>query len=229
MENHDCEKITIQILIEKMRKYLDRDKQPYSRTYMKQKSVDHYIDQFRFREALGTETIVILQRKAEKIIDNFLKDLERESVEEEKLRIIQTVAQLIRDEIKSVKKVYVGENYPSVNSMTLSNAEAVIPSSLKRFLSCLTTNKGQSTNTVAIGHFIMQASFSRTLIMTFQIGLLVHLHDHFTSKYLIDTFYQLGFCKSSKEVRRYERSAVLTFKENDANITSTKKNSIHGH
>ena len=167
MENHDCEKITIQLLIEKVREYLDRDKQPYSRTYMKQKSVDHYIDQFRFNEALGTETIVILQRKAEKIIDNFLKDLERESVEEEKLRIIQTVAQLIRDEIKSVKKVYVGENYPSVNSMTLSNAEAVIPSSLKCFLSCLTTNKGQSTNIVAIGHFIMQASFSRTLIMTF--------------------------------------------------------------
>ena len=99
MENHDCEKITIQLLIEKMREYLDRDKQPYSRTYMKQKSVDHYIDQFRFHEALGTETIVILQRKAEKIIDNFLKDLERESVEEEKLRIIQTIAQLIRDEI----------------------------------------------------------------------------------------------------------------------------------
>ena len=110
MENRDSEKITIQLLIEKMKEYLDRDEQPYSRTYMKQKSVDHYIDEVRFHEALGTETIVILQRKAEKIIDNFYKDLESESVKEEKLRIIQTATQLIRDEFKSVKKVYVGEN-----------------------------------------------------------------------------------------------------------------------
>ena len=113
--------------------------------------------------------------------------------------------------------------------MIISNAEAVIPSSLKRFLSCLIANKGQSAKIAAIGHFIEQPSFPKILIMPFQIGLPVHLHDHFTSKYLTDTFYQLGFCKSNKEVRLYERSAVLTFKENDANITPTKKNSIHGH
>ena len=40
--------------------------------------------------------------------------------------------------------------------------------------------------------------------MPSQLGLAVHLHDHFASKYLIDTLHQLGFCKSYKEVRRYE-------------------------
>ena len=40
--------------------------------------------------------------------------------------IIQTDAQLIRDKIKLVKEVYVGEDYPSVNSMTFSNEETVI-------------------------------------------------------------------------------------------------------
>ena len=61
--------------------------------------MDHYADKFSFHEVSVIETIVILQRKAEKIIDNFYKDLRREWVEEEKLRIIQTAAQLIRDEI----------------------------------------------------------------------------------------------------------------------------------
>ena len=159
-------KITIQLLIETMREYVDRDEQSYFQNYIKRKLMDHYVDEVSFHEVLGIETIVILQRKAEKIIDNFYKDLRRESVEEEKLRIIQTAAQLIRDEIKSVKEVNVGENYPLVNSMILSNAEGVIPSSLKRFLSCLITNKNQSTKIVAIGRSIMQTTFPRTLIMS---------------------------------------------------------------
>ena len=61
--------------------------------------MDHYADKVSFHEVSVIETIVILQRKAEKIIDNFYKDLRRDWVEEEKLRIIQTAAQLIRDEI----------------------------------------------------------------------------------------------------------------------------------
>ena len=85
---------------------------------MKQKLTDHYVDKVNFHEVSKIETTVILQRKEEKIIDNFYKDLRSESIEEGKLRIIQTAAQLIRDEIKSVKEVYVGKNYPPVTSMS---------------------------------------------------------------------------------------------------------------
>ena len=106
---------------------------------------------------------------------------------------------LLLDKIKSLKEGYVGENYPSVNSVTLSNAEAVIPSSVKRFLSCLITNTDESTKIEAIGHSIMQVTFPRTLIMPLQKGLVVHLHDHFASKYLKGTLYQLGFCMEIKQ------------------------------
>ena len=57
----------------------------------------------------------------------------------------------------------------------IQTAETVIPSSLKRFLSCLITNKEQSTKFVAIGHSIMLATFPRTLTMPLQIRLPVHL------------------------------------------------------
>ena len=79
---------------------------------MKQKLTDHYVDEVSFSKFQK------LKRKEEKIIDNFYKDLRSESIEEGKLRIIQTAAQLIRDEIKSVKEVYVGKNYPPVTSVT---------------------------------------------------------------------------------------------------------------
>ena len=67
---------------------------------MKQKLTDHYVDKVNFHEVSKIETTVILQRKEEKIIDNFYKDLRSESIEEGNLRIIQTAAKLIRDEIK---------------------------------------------------------------------------------------------------------------------------------
>ena len=105
-KNHDCEKIIIQFRIEKMKKYLDSDEEPYFRTYIKQKLMDHCVDEVSFHEASVIQAIVILQRKAEKII---------ESVEAKKLRIIETAAQLIGDEIKSVREVYVGGKYPLVN------------------------------------------------------------------------------------------------------------------
>ena len=51
----------------------------------------------------------------------------------------------------------------------------------------------------------MQATFLRMLIMPLQIGHAVHLNHHFASRYLIDTLYQLGFCKSYKEVQNFEK------------------------
>ena len=145
-----------------MREYHDRDEQLYSRTNMKQKFMDHYVDGVRFQKVLGIEIIVMSQRKAEKIKNKFYKDLSRESVEEVKLRVIQTGVQLIREAIKSVKEVHTGENYPSVNSTTLWNTDLFY---LKRFLSCLITIINQSGKIAAIGHFIMQATFARTLII----------------------------------------------------------------
>ena len=118
-----------------------------------------------------------------------------EPVEEEKLRIIQTAAQLIRDEIKSAKEVYVGKNYPSVNSMTLSNTEAVILSNPKRFLSCLITNTNQSTKNdyrtlYHAGHF--PKDFNNAIENRTCGSFCFQIFDRY--------FNQLGFCKSYKEV-----------------------------
>ena len=92
MENHGCEKITIQLLIDKIRDYFIVVKILNPRICIKIVN-----DEVSFHEVSGIETIVILQRKAEKIIDNIYKDLRRESMREEKLRIIQTTPQLTKE------------------------------------------------------------------------------------------------------------------------------------
>ena len=92
IENHGCEKITIQLLIDKMSDYFIVVKSLNPRICIKIVN-----DKVSFHEVSGTETIVILQRKAEKIIDNIYKDLRRETMREEKLRIIQTVPQLTKE------------------------------------------------------------------------------------------------------------------------------------
>ena len=57
-ENHDYEKITIRLLVEKMKENLGSEEEPYSRTNMKKKLIDRYVVEVTFPEILGTETIV---------------------------------------------------------------------------------------------------------------------------------------------------------------------------
>ena len=44
--------------------------------------MDHYVDEVSFHQGSRIEAIVKLQRKTEKVIDNFYEDLRRESVED---------------------------------------------------------------------------------------------------------------------------------------------------
>lgn len=117
--------------------------------------------------------------------------------------------------------MYFGEYYPSFNSINFSNTEAVIASSLKCFLSCLITNKDQSTKIVATGHSTKQATFPRTSTAPLPIVLAVHLQDHFVSKYLIHCI-NLSFVKHTKSVTLW-RSAALTFNNTMSTLLLLKR------
>ena len=76
---------------------------------------------------------------------------------------------------------------------------------------------------MSMAHALMQATFPRKLMMPLQLGLAVHLHDQFASKYLMDFLYSMGFSKSYKEVRRCEKNAALIFNDHDLKINETQK------
>ena len=55
----------------------------------------------------------------------------------------------------------------------------------------------------------MQATRPRILIAPLQLGLGIHMHSHFASRFLIDTLHAHRFCSSYSEVQKYERCATL--------------------
>jgi len=56
----------------------------------------------------------------------------------------------------------------------------------------------------------MQAARPRMLLAPLQVGLGVQMHHQFASQFLIDVLFQLGFCVSYTEVKKFEMSAAMT-------------------
>ena len=109
-------------------------------------------------------------------------------------------------------------NIHQFQQINIEHSSSVVPNSLQSFLRNLISGKSNSTKTSAIAQAIMKAARPRTLMMPLQLGLAVHLDDHFASKYLIDTLSQLGLCKAYTEVRCYIRNAAVTFNQYQLDI-----------
>ena len=63
--------------------------------------------------------------------------------------------------------------------------------------------------TAAIGQSVVQAVCPRAVVAQLQIGLAVQLHQHFRSKYLIESLNNLSYCSSYNEALRFECNAAL--------------------
>ncbi|GFR75030.1 hypothetical protein ElyMa_005768000 [Elysia marginata] len=72
----------------------------------------------------------------------------------------------------------------------------------------------------SVGQSIMQATRPRAFIATLQIGLSVYIHHQFASKFLLDTFFQLGFSSSYSETKRFELCAALAQQTDVPGVTN---------
>ena len=81
-------------------------------------------------QVFGEANVVTLQRTADKVIQNFHR--ERSSIQDEKQSIIDTAAELIKEDIKSV--IQSTNYYPSSNDMSAEESLSFVPSSLQIFL-----------------------------------------------------------------------------------------------
>ena len=70
--------------------------------------------------------------------------------------------------------------------------------------------KNTQLKQAAVGHAIMLAVRSRTVIASLQICLGVQLHLEFGSRFCIETLHGLGFCSSYQNVQKYQLSAVVS-------------------
>ena len=180
---------------------------PYSTKYMKLKLENHYGQDVTMLCYPGKKTVVLLQMSAENILKVFYSS-RKQLVDQGKLHIKRTAAQLILGDIKSSSKCQGGEVYPSVES--LETPSSVIPNSLKTFLATLMDHKTDNLKQSAIGHAIMQAARPKALMMPMQLFLGVHLHNQLGKKNIVDEIASLGFCKPYKEVQKFLSNAALS-------------------
>ncbi|WAR04123.1 LOW QUALITY PROTEIN: hypothetical protein MAR_019492 [Mya arenaria] len=117
-----------------------------------------------------------------------------ESDEEQKQKIIETAAILIKSDINDI--VNTKDVYPSFTDISSTEKNIkFLPESLKTFIGELIP-ENRKVKTALIGQSIMQSSRPTSL------G--VQVHHHFGSRFLIDTLNSLGFCCSYSEVQKYD-------------------------
>ncbi|MES9884095.1 MAG: hypothetical protein ABW185_24890, partial [Sedimenticola sp.] len=209
LEENDEEQLTIGDLIQQMASYLsDTDSEPYCFKYMKEQILKQFGEKIIITEVNGTPNVVTFWSTASTILNDFHSNQKQESAEDEKLRIIQTAAKLMKNDMKS--QVQQSDVYPSDREMSsIDEARSFLPHSLRSFLQCLFTSAGSTMKVASLGQAIVQATRPRVILSPLQLGLGVQLHHHFASKFLIDTLHQHGFSCSYKEVKKFERSAAV--------------------
>uniref|UniRef100_A0A0L8IHH8 Tesmin/TSO1-like CXC domain-containing protein n=1 Tax=Octopus bimaculoides TaxID=37653 RepID=A0A0L8IHH8_OCTBM len=158
---------------------------------MKEKLLDHFGERIIRTEINVFQNIVTFRGTASVILNDFYKQLKDRGPEAEKLRLIETMANLIRSNVKSV--VQLKDTYSTSLSMRgFSEATNYIPESLRLLL-----------NTVFVGkEKRLRATRPRVLTAPFQVGLGVQMLSHFVSRFLIDTLNSPGFCSSYSEVQK---------------------------
>ena len=218
LEENDDEQITIHDLIQRMEENLaDSKLGAYSYPHMQQKLKEHFGNKIIQTEINGKPNVVTFRNKAKAVLYDFYSHCDLDP-EKDKIRIIETAAKLIKDDIRAVK--ILDSNYPGFEELGSEECIHFLPVSLKVLLTGLIVGKEVQTKVAAIGQAITQATRPRVLLAPLQVGLGVQLHHHYASCFLIDTLHKLGFCCSYNEVHQFEQNAVLSYGINIPNHPS---------
>ncbi|VDH88747.1 Hypothetical predicted protein [Mytilus galloprovincialis] len=200
--------ISIAELVREMEQLCGLDN-TYSVVHMKKKIQDYFGKSIMFTEEEGKPSVLTFRDNISPILHNFYNRIGKENKEEEKKSIISTAAQLLKEDIKLItsKDIF----YPSAEEMESETSNAdYVPRSLRIFLNSLFSEADCVTKISAIGHAIIQATRPRSVIAPLQIGLGIQMHHHFSSRFLIDTLFNLGFCSSYSEVQKFEMNAAAS-------------------
>ncbi len=208
LEDNDDEQMTVGDLVEKIQEYLqDTECQPYSMVYMKKKIQEHFGNRIIITELNRKQNVATFHSTASSILYDFHCQSKHDTSENEKMRIIETAAKLIQSDIKALP--FINDVFPSPEEMQSASAEKFLPETLQLLLKTMFVGKKTNGKVASIEQAIMQATRPRVILAPLQLGLGLQMHDHFSSRYLIDTLNSHGFSCSYSDVKLYERSAAV--------------------
>ena len=208
LEENDDEQTTLSDLVSKMQEFCGDGVAAYTTRHMKTKLLEHFDTDVLISSRGKKTNVVTLRTAAWKILSQYFESPQTDDPEAKKLNLITTAAKLIKSDIRGVfgtKDVYPG-------SEDIKSAQGnlnFVPESLQLFLKTIFCGKENDMKIAAIGQAIMQAARPRTLLSPLQVGLAVQMHHQFASQFLIDVLFQLGFCVSYPEVKKFEMSAAM--------------------
>ena len=182
---------------------LSSSNESYTRNYIKSLLKEKYKDYVIIQSSgQGKDDIITFQNTAEFLIKEKFKDKHESDIMKEKERMIDIVANIMKDEIRSIPN---SDTYPQPEDI---NDEAKlglwIPDSLTRLLEILIPN---TTKRVALGHALISAT-RKNLMSPLLFGLGIQLDHSFGSKWLTNHLSRLGFSVNNDEVKKYKVSVM---------------------
>ena len=129
LEENDDEQITIQDLVQQMEKILANSKHSaYGYQHMQQRLKEHFRNKIIETEINGKPNAITFRSKASEVLYNFHSQCDLDP-EKEKLRIVETAARLIKEDIKAMKTCH--STYPSVDQLRSNQSINFLPNTLR--------------------------------------------------------------------------------------------------
>ena len=201
-----------------MNKFLiDTEESAYDKRHMKRKLEDFYGENIIISGGIGRPLIVTYRQTAHSILQDYFKRSATNDIELEKIQLIEAAARLLHSEIKENVESS-KDTFPTQEDLNLEKSLSYIPQLLKLLLSKLFVGKKSNkleTKIAAIGQALIQAVRPRAVMAPLQLGLAVHMHHHFRSRYLLESLHNMGFSSSYNEAIQFERCASVVVSENE--------------
>lgn len=215
LEENSEDSTSVQELVKKMQVFLPEGTEPYSPRHLQKKLIGWFGNDITISCKEGKPNIVTFGKTAADIILDYHKQTRIEDPNQEKFRIIESAAKLIKSEINLLCDNM--DFYPSASDIaSLEENKNILPPVLQTFMDTLITKTGCDLKKAAIGQSIIQACRPRSFICPIPLGIGVQVHRDFGSRLLIDELYRLGFSVSYDEVQRFLQSSVMEERNVDA-------------
>ena len=203
---NDDEQTTVVDLVDRMSQ-LCPGVEAYSVKYMKQKLISYFGDALVIGNVRGRSDVVTIKETAAKILQQFKDSQETDDEEVEKRKIVRAAARLIKADIKNIDACR--DFYPDSSELqSLAKNVAYVPQSLRILLQETFSGKSCDLEVASIGQSIVQLTRPRAIIAPIQYGLAIQMHQHFGSRFLVDSLHSHGFCLRYSEVVRFSKCAA---------------------
>ena len=209
--DEQVELFTLTDLYDRMCASVDRDK-VYSIKWFRMKLKEKYKETIFFTGHPGKPSLVCFKDSARDIISEKWFKERKQNIDEDKRRIIDAAARLIKSEIRSI--TFPTDVYPSKSD--IENCSTFLPSSLQYFMELLIPSKLKQAS---IGQCILKAMKPNSVIPPLQFGLGVEVSNAMGSKWLNNELSRLGFALSYDEVLRFKQAVLLDKKKQIQNQT----------